>query len=241
MALGFTGCQSLCTSTSRIDVQRIDESAVVNGSPDQTAWTAAKATPLRLVAMSSERQRIGKVEKKASVRFLHDSKNLYIAFSAEDEDLVDASQRDGQALHTLSDVVEIFLKPVDEPWYWEIHLTPKGRVSTYWWPSRGYVGLGSQPSVLPRFIKSSTRVQGTINQSQDHDQGWTAFVTIPFAQLERSGPPRDPSSRWTILVTRYDYSRFRMKGTGPELSATAALPEPNFHLVNEYPRLQLRD
>jgi len=84
-------------------------------------------------------------------------------------------------------------------------------------------------------------MQGTVNNWRDRDQGWTAVVTIPLGKLDRYGPSKDPHARWTIHLSRYDYSRYRTKGTGPELSAASPLSEPNYHLVDEYPRLHLRD
>jgi len=192
--------------------------------------------------MPEDKKRIGEVEGKGSARLLYDDENLYVAFAFEDADVVDRSTKDDEEIYRLSDVGEIFLKPADETWYWEFHVTPKGRVSTYWWPGRGRLGLGgADPHVKPRFIRAATRIQGTVNHWEDRDQGWTAMVTLPFAKLDRFGPPKDPHSRWTIFLSRYDYSRYRMKGTGPELSAASRLSKPNYHLVDEYPRLHLRE
>jgi len=242
----LVGCQSLPMGAARhgpipIEVARATAAVAVDGGLDEAVWAKAKPVPFQLAATPAGRRRIGKLEGKGSVRLLHDDKNLYVAFAFEDADLVDLSKEDDQELYLLSDVAEIFLKPLDDTWYWEFHVTPKGRISTYWWPGRGRLGLvGTQPHVKPGFIRVATRAQGTVNNGNDRDQGWTAVVAIPFAKLERYGPPKDPHARWTILLSRYDYSRYRMKATGPELSAASALSEPNFHLVDEYPKIQLR-
>lgn len=243
VGLSLMGCQSIpksLLSSSRIDVKRAAGPIMVDEGLDEAVWSKAKPIPFALVASPSERRRIGRVEGKGSVRLLHDDKNLYVAFTFEDSDVVDLSKEDDQELCTLSDVGEIFLKPLDDTWYWEFHVTPKGRVSSYWWPGRGRLGLaGAQPHVKPRFIRVGTRTQGTINNGRDRDHGWTVLVAIPFANLDRNGPPKAPHSRWTILLSRYDYSRYRLKGTGPELSAASALSEPNYHLVDEFPTLRL--
>ena len=246
VALLFAGCKTVSLRSSgnvpsRIEVNRATGPVLLGGRLNKTVWTPAKPIPFQLVATPSERKRIGKVEGSGSVRILHDDKNLYIAFAFEDADVVDLSQEDDQELHTLSDVAEIFLKPLDDTWYWEFHVTPKGRASSYWWPGRGRHGLAeAKPHVKPRFIRVATWIQGTVNNWRDRDRGWSAFVAIPFAKLDRYAPPKDPHSRWTILLSRYDYSRYRMKGTGPELSAASPLSTPNYHLVDEYPWLHLR-
>ncbi len=242
----FAGCQNLPQGSAvdappQIEVERATGPMVMDGRLDEADWAKAKAIPFQLAASPAWRQRIGEVEARGSVRMLHDDRNLYFAFEFEDADVVDLSKEDDQELHTLSDVAEIFLKPADETWYWEFHVTPKGHVSTYWWPGRGRIGLAeTHPHVKPRFIRVATRVRGTVNNWHDRDQGWTAEVAIPLAKLDRDGPPKDPHSRWTVLLARYDYSRYRMKATGPELSSASPLSEPNYHLVDEYPRIHLR-
>lgn len=243
----LVGCQNLSQGSpfhmlSQIEVKKARSTVLLNANLDDPIWANANPIPFQLVATPADRKRIGKLEGQGSVRLLYDNKNLYIAFKFTDADIVDLSKADDQELHTLSDVAEIFLKPVDDTWYWEFHVTPKGRVSTYWWPGRGRFSLaGTQPHLKPRFVRVATRTQGTVNNGDDRDQCWTSLVAIPFAKLDRYGLPKDPRSRWTILLSRYDYSRYRLKGTGPELSAVTALSEPSYHLVDEYPRLHLRD
>lgn len=245
VALLLGGCQGLPMRSrahvpGRIEALPVAGPVTVGGHLNEAAWAKAKPIPFQLVASAADRKRIGEVEGKGSARLLHDDKNLYIAFAFEDADVVDRSAEDDQEVYTMSDVAEIFLKPTDEAWYWEFHVTPKGRVSTYWWPGGEPPKRAEEHHVKPRFIQVAAQVQGTINHSEDRDQGWTALVTIPFAKLDRFGPPKDPNGRWTILLSRYNYSRYRMKGTGPELSAASPLSEPNYHLVEEYPRLHLR-
>jgi hypothetical protein len=247
-ALLLAGCQTLPQGSSvkaprQIEVDRATGPMVGDGRLDEADWARAKPIPFRLAASPAWRKRIGEVEGKGSVRMLHDDKNLYFAFEFEDADVVDLSKEDDQELYTLSDVAEIFLKPVDETWYWELHVTPKGHVSTYWFPGRGRIGLAmseTKPHVKPGFLRAATRTQGTVNNWHDRDKGWTAEGAIPWAKLDRDGPLKDPHARWTILLARYNYSRYRMKATGPELSTASPLSEANFHLVNEYPRIHLR-
>lgn len=238
------GCQSLpkCSpgKASRIDVNRASGPVTVNGSLNEKAWSKARPVPFGLVASPEQRKRIGALQEKGSARLLYDDKNLYVDFTFDDSDVVDRSIENDQELCTLSAVAEVFLKPKDEDWYWEFHVTPKGRVSTYWWPGGGPPERPTEHHVKPHFIEVATQVQGTVNHPADRDQGWTALVTIPFAKLDRFGLAKDPHSRWTVLLSRYNYSRYLTKGTGPELSAASPLSKPSYHLVDEYPQLQLR-
>lgn len=224
----------------RIEARRTAGPVMKAGHLNEIAWAKARPVSFQLVASPSERKRIGAAESKGSARLLYDDNYLYVAFAFEDMDLVDRSRKDDQELYAISDVAEIFLKPMDEPWYWEFHVTPKGRISTYWWPGDGPAERPAENHFKPRFIQVATKVRGTVNYSGDRDRGWTALVTIPWIKLDRFNPTKDLPARWTILLSRYDYSRYRTKGSGPELSAASRLSKPYYHLVNEYPRLSLR-
>lgn len=237
------GCQSLSSLplfVEQIEAQPVTTPLIVENQVNKAIWSKAKPIPFRLVAIPEARKRIGKLESAGDARLWYDEKNLYVALTFEDEDIVDLSNKNGQELYTLADVGEIFLKPLDDTWYWEIHVSPQGRVSTYWWEGRGRVGLtGSRLRVEPPIVQAATWTRGILNQTKSRDNGWSALVTIPWAKIDRTGATRTPHSRWSILMSRYDYSRFRQKGTGPELSATSLFAEPSFHQVDEYPKLKL--
>ncbi len=243
--LAACGCQNLPGGASpepsaAIEAHRASGPLKIDGNLDEPAWRKAPPVPFTLAVAPSMRNKVRELEGKGSVRLLYDDQHLYLGFEFEDADVVDFSKRDDQELFTMSDVAEIFLKPSDQTWYWEFHVTPTGKVSAYWWPGRGRLGLAGPTShVTPRFIQAAAKVRGTINDWRDRDEGWTAEVAIPVAKLYRDGSSKTLGPNWTILVSRYNYSRYRMQATGPELSSAPALSEANYHLVEEYARLRL--
>jgi hypothetical protein len=85
-------------------------------------------------------------------------------------------------------------------------------------------------------LRVAAQIQGTLNQSQDRDKGWTAEMAISKAKLTEMGVPFDPEHPWTILVGRYNYSRYL---ADRELSMCPALPSTNYHLTNQYAPLLL--
>ncbi len=247
LVLLLNGCRSTSTgpqlnSAAAIEAHRTTAPLQIDGRLDEAAWQHATPYPFHLVVSASMRSRVRELEEPGTARLLYDDRFLYLGFEFQDADVEDYSKADGQKLYTLSDVAEIFLKPADQTWYWELHLTPGGRVTTYFWPGRGLVGLplaDGGPLVRPRFVQVATRVNGTLNNWRDRDQGWTAEVAVPIEKLDPEGSLKTLGPNWRILLARYNFSRYRRQATGPELSSVPAISEPSFHLTEEFARLKL--
>ncbi len=213
--------------TLELTVHRASSPIQIDGRLDEPAWRAA--TPVALDLPCDLQQQGLTLEEKGTARVLWDDQFIYVAFDFTDSDVVANGTEDDQEHHNLGDVAEIFLKPTDQTWYWEFHVTPRGFVSTYWSPGRGRFGLqGTSPHVKPRFIEAAAQVQGTLNDFRDRDTGWTAEVAIPWSKLDRVGEKPDLKAHWTILLARYNYTRYRQQAIGPELSTWPDLVESGF-------------
>jgi hypothetical protein len=211
----------------------------VDGKLDEEAWRRAR--PVALDIPRDQQQQGLTLEEKGTGRVLWDDKFLYVAFDFVDSDVVANGTEDDQEHHNLGDVAEIFLKPAKQTWYWEFHVTPAGYVSTYWHPGRGRFGLqGVNLHLKPRFIEAVAKVHGTLNNDRDRDERWMAEVAIPWGKLDRLGEKRDVKVSWTILLARYNYTRYRTQATGPELSSWPVLSQASYHLVEQYAPLKLR-
>jgi len=211
---------------------------VVDGRLDEAAWKVARAYALTLP--SSMRAEGKTLEERGSVRILHDGQTLWFGVDFQDSDVVSNAQADDEEIYTLGDVVEIFLRPPGQTWYWEIHFAPNGRRSSYWYPGRGRLGLrGEDTHVRPPFWNAAAVVDGTLNDWRDKDRRWTAEVAIPIAKLMREGDVSPTKGNWRLLVSRYNYTRWREQATGPELSSVPRLSKPNYHLLEDYAPLRL--
>lgn len=233
------GCQGPSGSGGGpLVVHRSATPIAVDGHVDKAVWQGVEA--VRLDIPREQQQQGLTMEEGGTARLLWDEQYLYVAFDFVDSDVVANGTEDDQEHHNLGDVAEIFLKPAEQTWYWEFHVTPAGYVSTYWHVGRGRFGLqGVNSHVKPRFIEAAARVQGTLNDWHDRDQGWTAEVAIPWDKLDRFHERATPRENWTILVSRYNYTRYRVQATGPELSSWPVLSKPAFHLVEQYAPLKL--
>ena len=242
MVISQDPCQHVSPSSRLVAEEFVCHRATspihVDGSLDEEAWQGARAVAFNL-PQDQQHQRLI-LEENGTGRILWDDDFLYVAFTFMDSDVVAFGTNDDQDHHTLGDVAEIFLKPTDQTWYWEFHVTPAGYVSSYWNPGRGRFGLqGVDLHIRPRFIEAAARVQGTLNDDRDRDVKWTAEVAIPWAKLDRFGEMRDIKAHWTILLARYNYTRYRIQASGPELSSWPDLSRASYHLVEQYAPLKL--
>ena len=208
---------------------------IVDGWLDEEIWTRAKVYPLGLAKDQTARGR--QVQEAGSVRLVWDDQYLYVAVEFEDADIVAEGQSDQLPHFQLGDLCEVFLKPENESWYWELYVTPHSRMSSYWFPGRGRFGLPSNFQYSCG-LRVAAKVDGTINNWRDKDGRWTAEMAMPIRDLTAHGETFGPGSAWRILVARYNYSRYRSE-RGPELTVTPRLSETNFHLLEEYTPLRL--
>jgi hypothetical protein len=232
------GCVSAAEPRAPIVAARASGPIKLDGRLDEGAWKAARAYALVFPASTAAEGK--SVEEPGTVRMLHDGETLWVGFDFQDSDVVSHAKADDEELYTLGDAAELFLRPANQTWYWEVHVAPNNRRSTYWYPGRGRLGLkGEDTHVRPPFWASAAAVDGTMNDWRDKDRRWTAEAAIPIAKLLREGDVSPAKGGWSVLVARYNYTRWRQQATGPELTCVPAVAKPNYHLLEDYAPLQL--
>lgn len=242
LLMGIAGCRSCpkrCGADRPvIEAQRTAVPVTVDGRLDECVWKKARAYPM---AMSMDKiAKNGVLREPGLVRLAWDKDYLYVAFELTDSDVVAEGTKDNLHHYNLGDVGEVFLKPQGYSWYWELYVTPAGRMSTFWFPGRGRLGLPSCFDDYHFDLKVAAQCRGTLNKWQDKDIGWTAEMAVPVSQLTARGEQFGPGSRWYILVGRYNYSRY-LPYIGPEYSMLPQLSETNYHLLEEYGILQFAE
>jgi hypothetical protein len=179
-----------------------------------------------------------RLEEGGQVQLAWDDQNLYLGIRLIDTDVVAEGNRDQMHHFETGDVVEVFLRPVDRSYYWELYATPHGKRSSYFIPGRGRVGLPSNFTYKMNYLVAST-VQGSFNDWHDKDTSWITEVAIPIEELRRQGDVFGAEQVWAILIARYNYSRHLTQHRGPELSSCPALPVVDFHCLDGYAELRL--
>ncbi|MDD2710468.1 MAG: carbohydrate-binding family 9-like protein [Verrucomicrobiae bacterium] len=216
---------------------------IMDGILNDDAWKKAKACRLSLPVNNfgtmpeSYVKAIGnKLREGGEARATWDDNFFYVGIRFEDSDVV-ATGKDDQDKHfALGDLVEVFLKPENETWYWELYATPHNKKTCYFFPSRGRGIFPECASTPCAEMKVAATVDGTLNNWLDRDRSWSAEMAVPIKLLTERGVKFGPGAAWRILVSRYNYSRYLPR---TELSATPRLSVANYHLLEEYAWLSL--
>ena len=239
-----------CTTTygqnavsPEVIVKYTTEPINIDGKLNEKAWAAAPAyslvLPLKSISSLPEsmQKNIGEtIHEKGSVKLLRDDNYLYVGAELEDSDVMNEGNEDQSHLYTTGDLIEVFLKPSGENYYWEIYGTPNNKKTWFFYPSRGRLMFPACASYLPKELKVAATADGTLNNWRDKDKGWTVEIAIPIKELTAYGAKFDNSANWTVQFGRYNYSAYLHK---TELSAYPLLSNVNFHIYEEFARLRL--
>ncbi len=209
---------------------------VVDGVLNDAVWKKAKVYKMKLAKVQADKDFT--LQGPGTVQLAWDKKNLYVAVKFYDDDIVAEGKKDQMHHYKLGDLCELFLKPVNHSWYWELYVTPLSKKSTFFFPGEGRCGLPSNFTDYSSGLKVAAKVKGTINNWKDKDEYWTAEMAMPIKDLTARGEKFGPNAKWRILVARYNYSVYS-KRQGPEYSMVPQLPIVNYHLLSGYADLKL--
>ena len=207
----------------------------VDGVLDEKVWEVAEVYPM---ALSKDRLADSTLKESGKVRVAWDEKWLYVSFDFVDSDIVAKGKEDGLHHYRFGDLAEVFVKPDNHPWYWELYVTPIEKKTTFFFPSRAHLG---QPSCFDyKFpkdqLKVAAKVNGAANDDSGHDTNWTAEMAIPVSELTRRGEKFGPNAPWRIFVGRYNYSD---QMVNKEHSMMPSLPKTDYHMTDHYGKLIL--
>jgi len=211
------------------------EPVIVDGDLDEPVWKEAKVYKMCLPV---DRAANSQLEETGEVRLAWDKEYFYVGVKFNDSDIVAEGTADQLHHYRFGDVCELFLKPADKTWYWELYVTPQGKKTTFFFPSQGRKGLPSCFEDYRSDLEVGAQCEGTLNNWQDRDGRWTAEMAMPIKDLTARGEKFGPGGDWRILIARYNYSYYLVK-KGPELSSTPRLSVANYHLLDEYAVLKL--
>ena len=213
------------------------EEVSMDASLSADCWQKAQKYPLHLCKYNmrdwpqSKRKNVGnKLRNPGYVQFLWNEKNLYIGVMMEDADVVAEGQEDQLHHYQMGDTIEVFLKPRDRNFYWEMYGTPHQKKTVFFYPGRARLFVPSSAD-HPVDISVTAAVDGTLNDWSDQDKGWSMVMAVPVEMLERKGYAFRPGQNWTVLVARQNFSAdLPLK----EYSTHTPLPQVDFHLYEEY-------
>lgn len=246
LAFGLNSCSTFSTDSRPEAVATyVSHPIRVDGKLEEPAWY--KTPVYALVHAEAQFKdsapdvqkffRNGVVEA-GKVRLLWNDKYLYAGFEFTDLDIVAEGQTDQLHHYRFGDVAELFLKPENKSWYWELYVTPRGHKTAFFYPGRGLLGL---PSGFPEKIAlkgmiAAASFKGSLNNSWDKDKKWTAEIAIPLSELAMAGEKLDQNIPWLIFFGRYNYGRYLIT---VENTSFPRQPSVNYHVHYYYARLKL--
>lgn len=212
------------------ECRRAAEPITIDGTIDEPAWE--KAQVLQDFSAFWEKR---KAKTATRVRLLWDNAYLYFAADMEDSDLY-ADVKEHNGMTWTNDVFELFFKPAAAAGqYYEFQVTPLNTQLELFFPSRGSGGYPRAKAQGRLGLESAVKLQGTLNNWQDQDTGWTVEGRIPWSAFGKTGGRPRPGESWRFALCRYDYSA---AFDSPDLSSTAPLTKPSFHRHEDYGELK---
>jgi len=156
-----------------------------------------------------------------SVQAFRNEKGLFFVFHCTDRHIVSPGREDGLDHFRLGDTVEVFLGRRGESGYVEIHATPAGKKSLYFFD--GYRARIAAPPEAGLVRVDSAIVPG----------GWRSVIAVPWSVLGAG----DTAGDWEVFLGRYDYDA---EGGTPLLSSFPKQrgAKPDFHRRSDYAALR---
>lgn len=209
---------------------------VIDGKLDDPAWKEAAFTGPFVEVGTGRPNRSFPVDGSAKLAW--DDENLYVAFEVKDKDVRGGFDPKAVDPHLWTrDTVEIMLDPDgdgDNADYYEIQINPQNLVFDTQYDSY------NKPKTEPdgpfghqdwsAGLKSAVVVHGTIDKSDDEDEGYTVEAAIPWASFTKAkqSPPK-PGDSWRM--------NFYAMQNNSGVAWSPILGKGNFHRASRFGRI----
>jgi hypothetical protein len=168
-----------------------------------------------------------------TVRFGWNGRGLLLHATLPDRDIFNPVTEFNEPAYLKGDVFEIFLRPLSQEAYYELHISPSNQLFQVRFP-KNLAEAQPGETIDPTFVKVD--LESTVRIDRQNEC-WVIFAEIPLAAICEDGPVL-PESRWLISFSRYDYTR-TPDGMTAELFSTSPHQELSFHRQHEWTLITL--
>lgn len=226
----LTGCNSAyhASTSKEYEVHYSSTPIKVDGKLNEPIWTKAKALRFKPIPRSL-------CIENGIVKILWDDKYVYVGAVFCDSDIVQLSKRNWRHYYRTGDLIEVFLKPAEKRYYWELYATPNNLKNSLFYISGGRAGLYNRSRYKVEEMLVASTCDGTLNNEKDYDKQWTVDMAIPVKELEKYGEKITPGKVWNFLIGRYNYSIHLDR---KELTRTGTPQSNNFHDYKSWGKLK---
>jgi hypothetical protein len=204
----------------------------VDGKLSEKAW--AGAAPITL--MFPWEDQTG-VKQRTTVRLLSDADYLYVGYECEDVDITATHENRDDPTYK-DDCVEIFIRPPaksaeQSAHYIGLEMNARGVLYDYFFPFPGQL----DKSLDLDGVRLKTSLDGTLNQGDDRDRGWTLELALPWKSLNKLSDGRPPprGAEWRVQINRWDGTE--AKGRRLSMWTHSGMKRPNPHNPERFGRL----
>lgn len=195
----------------------------LDGRPDEPGWAAAEPWPL-VHSLDGEPY----PDRPGTVRLAWDATALYVAAEITDPDVWSEYARRDDPLWN-QEVFELFVfGDAERRGYLELQVSPRGTVfdATFARYRKGDEAWNGR-------WQAAVDLRGTLDERRDRDEGWSAELAIPWAEIcehtETSCPPA-PGQTLRINAFRFERPQGPKDAPPPPVGLALAPPRvPDFH------------
>ncbi|WP_184546217.1 carbohydrate-binding family 9-like protein [Mucilaginibacter sp. FT3.2] len=225
----FAGLENLFLTPEGYVVKHVTKPPVIDGDINDAVWQQAKWTK-DFVDIEGDLK--PKPTYKTNVKMLWDDSCLYVAAQIKDPQ-VWATLKHHDDIVYLDNDFEVFIDPATTTHtYYEIEVNALNSIFDLFL-NKPYRNMGSALIGWDAAgLRSAVKIQGTLNNTTDTDEGWTVEMAIPFSAITMGLKPKIPGngSLYRINFSRVEYDTKIVNGSNVKLkdSTGRTLPEHNW-------------
>ncbi len=211
------------------ECRKTDTPPVIDGKLDDPVWKQTLPTWVFGNVLDGKTSRYS-----TTAKMVWDDQYLYFAYAVTDPDVRGFSTERDAVMYTADppeNIIETLFDPgFDGKRYFEFHMNPLNNVRDMWfdfppegtrlpedlcrqygfpWPLKPLEEMLHGDWTCEGLLRA-VDIQGTLNQSDDIDEGWTLEIAVPFAALrkidEGAALPPSPGDKWGVHLRRWWYT-----------------------------------
>lgn len=227
---GFKGLENLFTTPGNYVICHTDHPPVIDGNINELVW---QQTPWTNEFVDIEGADKPKPAYPTKMKMLWDDTCLYIAAQLTEPQVWATLKRHDDVIFRDNDF-EFFIDPsgTTQP-YFEVEVNAYNAV----WDlllNKAYRDGGAPISNWDlRALRSAVKIQGTLNDPSDKDEGWTVEMAIPFKSVSLNNRAQVPheGTIWRANFSRVEWDTKVVDGKYVKLTDDKGQPLPEHNWV----------
>ena len=225
----FQGLEALFTPPKGYVVQHTTQALKIDGNLQESAWQKAAWTT-DFVDIEGAAKPLPNLRTRA--KMLWNDSTLFIAATLQ-EPQIWATQTHHDDIIFKDNDFEVFIDPDNNTHqYFEIEVNALNKIFDLFLPKPYRDNGDALVSWNTEGLRTSVKIDGTLNHSQDVDKSWTVEMAIPLKTLRIGYPFRAlvEGSLWRINFSRVEWDTRAANGKNSKLKDAAGkeLPEHNW-------------